>query len=161
MKKIIVIGCPGSGKSTFSLALGEKTSIPVYHLDMMFWNEDGTTVDKETFLHRLRIVIREECFIIDGNYSSTMDERISAADSVFFLDYPVDICLSGVRERIGKPRKDMPWTEREEDGEFIEYIKNFERDQRPKILELLRKYSDKSITVFKSRSDADKYLNGE
>ena len=53
MKKIIVIGCPGSGKSTFSRELHERTRIPLYHLDMLFWNADKTTVEKSVFLELL------------------------------------------------------------------------------------------------------------
>ena len=51
--KIMVIGCPGGGKSTFARALGEITKLPVYHLDMLFWNADKTNVDRETFLYGL------------------------------------------------------------------------------------------------------------
>ena len=51
MKKIIVIGCPGSGKSTFSKSLHKATNIPLYHLDRLFWNEDKTTVPKSVFLN--------------------------------------------------------------------------------------------------------------
>ena len=52
----------------------------------------------------------------------------------------------------------MPWIETEEDIEFTEYIKGFNEEQRPRILELLEKYRDKNIVVFKSREDADKFL---
>ena len=53
MKKVMVIGCSGSGKSTFSRALHDKTNIPLYYLDMLFWNADKTTVEKSVFLERL------------------------------------------------------------------------------------------------------------
>ena len=46
MKRIIVIGCPGSGKSTLSRKLHKITGIPLFHLDMMYWNADRTIVDK-------------------------------------------------------------------------------------------------------------------
>ena len=125
MKKIIVIGCLGSGKSSFSKELHNKTGVPLHHLDMLFWNSDRTTVDKSVFLNRLSAVIQEDEWIVDGNYSSTMELRIDACDTVFFLDYPVDICLAGIKERFGKPRSDMPWIETEEDAEFINYIESF------------------------------------
>lgn len=48
MKKVIVIGCPGSGKSTFSKALHKITDIPLFHLNMIFWNADKTTVGEKT-----------------------------------------------------------------------------------------------------------------
>ena len=161
MKKIIVIGCPGSGKSTVSRALHNKTGVPLYHLDMMYWNADKTTVEKSVFLERLSAVIEKDEWIIDGNYGSTMELRMAACDTVIFLDYPLDVCLDGIKERRGKPRSDMPWIETEEDAEFIEFIKNYNEQQKPKVLELFEKYSDKTIIIFKSREQADTFLNRE
>ena len=161
MKKVIVIGCPGSGKSTVSRTLHNKTGIPLYHLDMMYWNADKTTVEKSVFLERLSDVLEKDEWIIDGNYSSTMELRMVACDTVIFLDYPLDVCLDGIRERRGKPRSDMPWIETEEDAEFIEFIKSYNEQQKPKVLELLEKYSDKNIVILESREQADAFLNGE
>ena len=161
MKKIIVIGYPGSGKSTVSRALHNKTGIPLYHLDMMYWNADKTTVEKSVFLERLSAVLEKDEWIIDGNYGSTMELRIAACDAVIFLDYPLDICLDGVKARRGEPRSDMPWIETEEDAEFIEFIKNYNEQQKPKVLELLEKYSDRNIIILESREQADEFLNGE
>ena len=161
MKKVIVIGCPGSGKSTVSRALHNKTGIPLYHLDMMYWNADKTTVENRVFLERLSAVLEKNEWIIDGNYASTMELRMEACDTVIFLDYPLEVCLDGIRERRGKPRSDMPWIETEENAEFIEFIKNYNEQQKPKVLELLEKYSDKNIVIFKSREQADAFLNGE
>ena len=161
MKKIIVIGCPGSGKSTLSRALHNKTGKPLYHLDMMYWNADKTTVEKSVFLERLSAVLAKEEWIIDGNYSSTMELRMAACDTVIFLDYPLDVCLDGIKARRGKPRSDMPWVETEEDAEFARFVKSFSEHQKPQVLTLLKKYSDKNIIVFKSREEADAFLNGE
>ena len=159
MKKVIVIGCPGSGKSTVSRALHNKTGIPLYHLDMMYWNADKTTVEKSVFLERLSAVLENNEWIIDGNYGSTMELRMAACDTVIFLDYPLDVCLDGIKERRGKPRSDMPWIETEEDEEFIEFIKNYNEQQKPKVLELLEKYRDKNIIIFKSREQANEFLS--
>ena len=159
MKKIIVIGCPGSGKSTFAKVLHKASGIPLFHLDMMFWNPDKTTVEKSVFLERLSNVIEKDEWIIDGNYASTMEQRIKACDTVIFLDYPTELCLDGVRERRGKARSDMPWTEKEEDAEFIEFIKNYNSQNRPQVMALLHKYSDKNIFVFKNREEADEFLS--
>ena len=161
MQRIIVIGCPGSGKSRLSRALHNKTGIPLYHLDMMYWNADKTTVEKSVFLERLSAVLEKDEWIIDGNYGSTMELRMAACDTVIFLDYPLDVCLGGIKERRGKPRSDMPWIETEEDAEFIEFIKNYNEQQKPKVLELLEKYGDKNIVICKSREEADAFLNGE
>ena len=102
MKKVLVIGCPGSGKSTFSRSLHNVTGIPLYHLDMLYWNSDKTTVEKNVFISRLTEVLNKDQWIIDGNFSSTMSLRLSLCDTVFFLDYPTDLCLEGVEERRGK-----------------------------------------------------------
>lgn len=158
MEKVIIIGCPGGGKSTFARELEEKTGLPLYYLDMLYWNSDKTTVTKDIFRERLRSIISEDKWIIDGNYGSTMEMRISECDTVFFLDYSADICLSGIKERMGKTRPDMPWIETEEDAEFIEFIKNYNTESRPKVIELLNKYSEKNIIIFKTRYEADSYL---
>ncbi len=159
MKKIIVIGCPGSGKSTLSRKLHNITEIPLYHLDMMFWNEDKTTVEKSVFLKRLSEVLIKDSWIIDGNFSSTMERRMNECDTVIFLDYPTDVCLDGVEKRRGKPRGDIPWIETEEDEEFTEFIKTFNVSRKPAILALLDKYKEKNIFIFKSREEADRFLN--
>jgi len=160
MKKIIVIGCPGSGKSTFARALHNITGIPLFHLDMMYWNADRTTVEKSVFRERLAETMQKSEWIIDGNYNSTMELRMQACDTVFFLDYPVEICLDGIKERRGKPRTDMPWIEEndEEDAEFIEFIKSYNAESRPKVMELFERYSDKDIYVFTGREEADEFL---
>ncbi len=162
MERIIVIGCPGSGKSTFSRALQKITRIPLYHLDMMNWNSDRTTVAKAVFRERLSDTIQKEQWIIDGNYGSTIEMRLQACDTVFFLDYPVQVCLEGVKARKGKERTDMPWVESEDkiDEEFIEFIKNYNDVSRPAVMQLLKKYSDKSVFIFKNRDEATKFLDG-
>lgn len=159
MKKIIVIGCPGSGKSTFSRLLNKKTELPLYHLDMLYWNADKTTVEKEFFLKCLSDILEKDEWIIDGNYGSTMELRLSACDTVIFLDYPSEICIEGVRARQGKPRSDMPWTECEEDTEFLEFIKSYNEQQKPKVMTLLGKYCDKNIVIFKSREESERFLS--
>ena len=158
MKKIIVIGCPGGGKSFFSRRLHEKTGIPLYHLDMMYWNSDKTVVERDAFLSRLAQVLGTDEWIIDGNYSSTLDMRIEKCDTVFFLDLPTELCLVGVRQRIGRVRSDMPWVENEHDEEFLEYIKKFNERQRPQIVGLLEKHKNKNIVVFTSREQINAYF---
>ena len=125
MKKVIIIGCPGSGKSTFARKLRDAVGLPLYHLDMMFWNADKTTVPREVFISRLESAMDTDEWIIDGNYNSTMEMRIRECDTVFFLDYPTEVCLEGIRVRQGKPRSDMPWINDDgTDEDFIEFVRS-------------------------------------
>ena len=159
MEKILVIGCPGSGKSTFSKALHVITGIPLIHLDRLYWNEDKTTVEKSVFYERLSKALLGSRWIIDGNYASTMELRMRACDTGVFLDYPLDVCLEGIRERKGKPRSDMPWVESgDEDEEFLQFIQNYQSQSRPQVIKLLQTYSDKNIFIFTSRAQGDAFL---
>ncbi len=160
MKKVIVIGCPGGGKSVFSRALARKTGLPLFHLDMMYWNTDRTKVPRETFLGCLDEALHRERWIIDGNYASTMRQRLEACDTVFFLDYPTEVCLAGVEARRGKPRPDMPWIEEEPDEEFLSLIRDYAEKKRPEVLALLGEYADKTVYVFRSSEQADLFLKG-
>ena len=158
MRKVMVIGCPGAGKSTFSRVLRDKTGLPLFHLDLLFWNADKTNVSREEFDQKLSDILKQDKWIIDGNYGRTLEMRLRECDTVFLLDFPVSVCLAGVESRIGKPREDMPWIEQEVDEEFMEFIRNFQEDSKPKILALLEKYSDKKIITFHSRNEAEEYL---
>ena len=160
MKKVIIIGCPGSGKSTFGRKLKSITDLPLYHLDMMFWNVDKTTVSKEIFIERLQEVMSNPKWIIDGNYGGSMEMRIKECDTVFFLDYPTNVCLVGIESRKGQPRSDMPWIENENTDEaFIDFINKYNSESRPKVISLLEKYSAKNIVIFKTRTESEEYIS--
>lgn len=158
MKKILIIGCPGSGKSRFARSLHAATGIKLIHLDLLYWNSDGTVVDKPIFRARLADALAGESWIIDGNYRATMEIRMQACDTVFFFDLPTEVCLAGIRERRGQPRPDMPCVTDENDAEFLDSIRRYNTDNRPKVLELLERYSDRKIVIFRSRGEADDYL---
>lgn len=158
MQKVIVIGCPGAGKSTFSKKLHQLTDLPLFHLDLLYWNSDRTTVSKAVFIERLNNVLKLNRWIIDGNYGSTIEMRMKECDTVFFLDFPVEVCLDGVKQRQGKARSDMPWTETEDDDEFLEFIRSYNTESRPEVTELLKRYCDKEIIIFRSRQDVENYL---
>lgn len=161
MSKILVIGCPGSGKSTFSRKLAELLSIPLYPLDMIWFSGKGREhINREDFDGRLSELMSGEEWIIDGNYSRTMEWRMSCCDTVFFFDMPTDVCLKGMAARIGVKCPDRPWIETEIDCAFRERIINFRKDLQPDIERLLEKCSETiEIIRFNSHEEVDAYLN--
>lgn len=158
MQKALVIGCPGSGKSTFARRLQAATGLPLIYLDQLNWNADKTWVSPETLDARIEAALAGDQWIIDGNYSRTLEVRLQACDTVFFLDYPLELCLKSVAQRIGTVRPDMPWVEEELDPEFADFIRAFPQTTRPKILTLLERYQDRPIHIFHSRAEADAFL---
>lgn len=160
MKKVVVIGCGGSGKSVFSRSFAQITRLPLYHLDNIWWREDGTTITREEFDAVLSGILSAEEWIIDGNYQRTMERRIAASDTVIFFDLPVETCVEGIKARQGKPRPDMPWRGAGDsnDAEFMSLVYNYGTNNRPRVIELLEKYSNKNIIVFKTRAEADDFL---
>lgn len=153
--RILVIGSPGAGKSTFSRKLRDRTGLPLYYLDMIFHNPDRTTVSREAFDERLSQILKQDQWIIDGNYQRTLPLRFEKCTEVFFFDLPVEQCLQGAASRIGQAREDLPWIETEFDPAFRQYILDFQKDQIPKIHELIEKYKgSRQITIFHSREEA-------
>ena len=161
LNRVLVIGCPGAGKSTFARALRDLSGLPLTYLDMLFHRPDRTTAPRETFDAALSAVVAQERWIIDGNYQRTLPLRFAACDTVFCFDLPVEDCLAGAAARIGQPREDMPWVEERFDPAFRQYILDFPRDQRPAIEALIARYRDeKRIVVFHTREEAAQYLRG-
>ncbi len=159
MRKVIVIGCPGAGKSTFARALRDATSLPLYYLDMLWHRPDKTNCSREEFDAALEELIQKDRWIVDGNYQRTLETRIKACDTIFLLEYPLEVCLEGARSRIGKKREDMPWVEEEMDPEFEQWILDFPKEQLPEIHRLLKKYrEEKAVFVFHFRQEAEAYL---
>ena len=160
MKKIIVIGSPGAGKSIFSKKLKDITNLPLYHLDMIYHKNDGTHITKEELEEKLKEILKKDNWIIDGNYQRTLEMRIKECDTIFLLDFPVDICILGAKSRIGTKREDLPWIEGKLDEQFEKSIIDFPKEKLPQIYNLLKKYKkDKDIYIFKSRDEADNYIN--
>ena len=157
--KIIVIGSPGAGKSTFSRKLRDITGLPLYYLDMLWHKPDKTNISEEKFDEELNRIILGDRWIIDGNYNRTLETRLKRCDTVFLMDFPLDVCITGAMSRIGKRREDMPWIENEFDEEFKQAIVDFPSTQLPQIYELLSRYkTDRNIIIFKSRKESENYL---
>ena len=159
MNRVIIIGPGGAGKSTFSRKLAEITKLPLYNLDNIYWNENKEHITREEFNEELEKILKEDKWIIDGDYGRTYEIRIKRADTIYFLDYSLETCLNGVSSRIGTKRADCPFIETEFDEEFKEWIINWPKNKRPIVIELLEKYNDKNIIIFKNRKEAEEYLN--
>ena len=159
-RRVAIIGCPGGGKSTLSRKLRDRVGLTLYHLDAIYWRDDRTHLSREEFYPLMREIIAREEWIMDGNYNATLEWRISACDLLIFLDYPAEVCLEGVRARRGQKRSDMPWVEEGDDQEFLEFIRAFETESRPRILELIGKCPDKAVVTFRSREEAEGFLAG-
>ena len=158
-RRILIIGSPGSGKSTFARKLRDKTGLPLFYLDMLFHRSDRTTASREEFDAELKRIAALQEWIIDGNYQRTLPFRFEACTEVFFFDLGVEECLEGAAARVGRSREDMPWTEREFDADVRQYIIDVPRDQLPAILSLIERYeSYRTITVFHSREEADAWI---
>ena len=159
MKKVIVIGCPGGGKSTFARRLRDLSGLPLHHLDTIWHKPDRTTVSRQEFDEKLGALLAQDTWIIDGNYNRTMERRMAACDTVFLLDYPVEVCLAGAQERVGQPHSDLPWVEETLDPEFRQWIVDFAATQLPQVYELLAQYGQgREIVIFRNRQEADAWL---
>lgn len=106
--RIIILGCSGSGKSTFARRLQGITGLTLIHLDNLWWRADGTHVSREAFDRALAAALAGERWIIDGDFRRTYAARFRACDTVFFLDYDEETCLAGIEARIGIPRPASP-----------------------------------------------------
>lgn len=160
MKRIIVIGCPGSGKTTFAEKLRDKLSLPLFYLDAIWHKPDKTHIPREEFDTRLGEILALDSWIIDGNYSRTLERRMVAADTVILFDLPTEVCLNGAISRLGKGRYDMPWIDTELDPKLRTEIEEFKTKNLPTIYSLIEKHcADKAVVVFGSREESDGFIH--
>ena len=163
MERIVIIGCGGSGKSTLARQLGEKLNLPVVHLDRLFWKPGWQETTAEEFDAKLAAELEKSQWIMDGNFSRTMPQRLAKCDTVIYLDYNRIVCLWGVICRViksyGKSRPDMGEGCPERfDWEFVKWVWNFNRRNREKNYRYLNETPNAKTYAFKTRKQLKKFL---
>ena len=165
MKKINLIGSGGSGKSTLAHKLGKLLNIDVYHLDSMFWKKGWVPITREEIIQQQKHIFAKESWIIDGNYSSTLELRLAAADTIIFLNLPRVQCVYRViKRRIQyhtRTRPDMGEGCKEKlDMKFLKWVWTFPKSKKPNILAKLRELdNEKHVIILNSSAEVNKFLN--
>lgn len=167
MRKVLVIGPGGAGKSTFASQLGKLLEIEVVHLDKFYWRTGWVEMPKPEWRQTVMQLLRRDAWIMDGNYSGTLDLRLQACDTVIFLDLTRTLCLWRVLKRAilyrNKTRPDMAEGCRERlTVEFMLWIWNYPKRSRAKIVNMLESKTEaKRIIWLRSPADVKKFLNAQ
>jgi len=148
MKRVLIIGSGGSGKSTLARRLGAAAGIEVIHLDKLHWLPGWAEPDKESWRQTVAEILKGDSWIIDGNYSGTVEMRMEAADTVIFLDLPRAVCVWRIFKRVARyhntNRPDMAVGCNERfDLKFLKWIWDYPARTKPKVESLLKKFQDK------------------
>lgn len=161
MEKIIVIGIPGAGKSTFSKRLGSLLNIPVYHLDKYFWGDNMQEMSQNDFRQMQVDLMKEDQWVIDGNFTRSIDLRIKQADTIIFFDFPRIMALWRTIKRFfryfNKVRPDMGGNNKELlRWKHLKFIMQYPRHE---IYETIRTHSqNKRIFIFHNSRQATDFL---
>lgn len=145
MKRIMVIGSGGAGKSTLARQLGERLHLDVYHLDALMWRPGWVMAPREERIDIQQQLVKKDQWIIDGNFGNTLDLRLQAADIVIFIDLPRIVCVyrvlkRGIRYR-GTTRPDMGAScEEKLDFAFLKWVWNFPDIQRLQLLQQIQQH---------------------
>ena len=160
MKRILVIGCPGAGKTYFSKRLSQILGLPLIHMDNLYWHKDKTSIPTEELKAKLLPYLEKDEWIIDGNYHRTLEMRLPYATDVFLLDIPREECVKGILERVGIARDDIPWVESQEDAdELIAWTESYGFRTKDEEVELLNKNKHLVVHTFTSRQEMNDYLS--
>lgn len=164
-RRILLIGCPGAGKSTLAAALGQTLQLNVIHLDRLFWLPGWKESAPADFDEKLEEALAQPEWIIDGNYIRTLPIRLTKADMVVWFDFPRLLCLRrALWRRIrfhGRTRPDLtPGCPERIDLEFLGFIWSFQKKVRPRITAALEAYDGKvQVVRLTSPRDAASFLS--
>ena len=163
MKRVIIIGCGGAGKSTLARKLGEKTGLPVVHLDKLFWKPGWVERTPEEFDPMIFAEMEKEEWIMDGNFNRTLPQRLSRCDTVIYMDFSRMACLLGVLKRVlttyGTVRTDMGEGCPEHiDLDFLKWVWNFNKEKREENYRLLNEATHAETIVLKNRRSVRRFL---
>ncbi len=163
MERILIIGCSGSGKSTLARALKEKLGLPVVHLDQLWWKDGWQHVTREEFDSRLAMALNMDSWIIDGNYSRTIPQRLPKCDTIIYLDFNRWECLLGMAQRVmgsyGRVRPDMaPGCRERFDWDFVKFIWNFNENNRVRNYTWIASARHAKAIILKSRREVKQFL---
>jgi len=164
IQRILVLGCCGSGKSTFSKKLHSILKLPLIHLDSHYHKPNWVEPEKEEWEKALKQILKRESFIMDGTYLESLDARIKKSDAIIYLDYSLIKCFFRVIKRVlidfGKKRSDMaPGCKEEFDLEFLWFVLTFNNKFRKGFIQKLNLIKDeKKVVIFKTDKQADKFL---
>lgn len=164
MKRIIVLGNTGSGKSTFSASLAKKINIECLHLDTIVYKHDWQEKENEEINNKIESFISKDSWIIDGNFLKRGLDRFYKADTIFFLDINRLTCFFSVIKRYFKykgkhrdSRSDL--CDEKLTKSYLKWaISGFYKNSRKKILSIIENNKDKNIIIFKNRRQIKKYL---
>jgi adenylate kinase family enzyme len=165
MERILIIGISGAGKSTLAIEMGALLKLPVIHLDQHFWSPGWVPTESAIWRERVAELIGGDRWIIEGNYAGTLELRMTAADTVVFLDFSTLPALFRVLKRWlryrGKDRPDVsPGCPERIDIEFLRWIWKFRRETRPGLLKILNEQGQsKQIHVLKGSIQVDRFLD--
>jgi adenylate kinase family enzyme len=160
MRRIIVVGSQGSGKTHLSLALGSKLGLPVVHLDTLYWRPGWKASDTPSFREQVAKAIAADGWIVDGSFSGlAFDLTIARAQQLIVIERPRWLCLWRVLWRSAFQRRgtraDLPEGCPEQfDFDLLKQVWRYNADRRPRIEEERLKYGA-DVPVVRLRSDRE------
>lgn len=165
MKKILVIGSSGAGKSTFARRLHDATGIRLINLDRLYWKPNWTeTTDKSEWRRTIENALQGDAWILDGNYSGTLEMRLAKCDTVIYLDVPRATCVYRILKRVVVYRKntrpDMAdGCDEHFNWEFVKIVWNYPTRSKPKTEALLEKFeNEKNIFRLRSKKEIEDFF---